>query len=201
MVKRASDPVDEILDSFLGEGPVEVDGLVIEEALAWISTTPQRGAMGRRWSLFRALAVAAALVLLVTGGLVVGQLTTPHPVPSPSASVLPSAEAWPSGGLVPDSLARSWARTNRDPGGLSISLSLGGNAYSFANGSEHHGGKVVVDGDRLLLFDGDGCVALPGGIGEYRWTLSGDGVLSLQLIQDPCPRADSLGDSTWDRMR
>ena len=121
---------------------------------------------------------------------------------SPSGG--PSHATWPSGQPVPATLSGTWQAHNAEAGTFRASLILNGNGYRVGGGggSLFNSGNVVMQGDKMLFFNGSGCgLAPPAGVGTYRWSLSGSGTLSLQLVGDSCGRVGDLGDSTWDRIR
>jgi uncharacterized protein YjlB len=59
---------------------------------------------------------------------------------------------------------------------------------------------VVVNGDEIDFFNGDQCgIPLPGGIGRYRWMVSGDVLVLSALNDDPCGRSEDLADIQYQR--
>ena len=61
-------------------------------------------------------------------------------------------------------------------------------------------GNVVVNADEIDFFNGDQCgIPLPGGVGRYRWTLSGALLHFAALSDDPCGRTEDLADQNYQR--
>lgn len=99
---------------------------------------------------------------------------------------------------MPSSLAGTWYHPLH-----STEVNLSGNEYRVTqtDPANHAEGNVVVDGDEIDFFNGNGCgVLLPGGIGRYRWKLQDSGSVHFTALnQDPCGRADILENATWTR--
>ena len=111
-----------------------------------------------------------------------GSAITPAASASPS-SPTPSAapSGWPTGDPVPAAPAGTWYRSGE-------TLIFSGNTYSFPTAAGA-GGNVVVNGNEILFFNGSTCgLFLPGGIGRYSWTVSGESLNFVALARDPCGR-------------
>jgi hypothetical protein len=86
-----------------------------------------------------------------------------------------------------------------------VQLTLDGNDYKLqgyhnAGFGEAANGNVVVNGDEIDFFNGDQCgMPLPGGVGRYRWTLSGELLLFATLNDDPCGRREDLAARHYQR--
>jgi hypothetical protein len=145
--------------------------------------------------------LAAALLILVLAAVAVvtflelrysalqsapaGALTTP----SPSA---------PLGGPVPAELDGAWKQVATDP---TVVMILTGTDVSTAGPLGSGVGKVAVNGSEIDFYNGTECnIALPGGIGKYRWRISAGLLTFSPLNSDPCPRAPYLADPKgWQR--
>jgi hypothetical protein len=97
---------------------------------------------------------------------------------------------------VPKELEGLWYD---DPKATEVTLS--GNTYTVKQPANHARGNVVVNGDEIDFFNGDGCaIPLPGGVGRYRWKLEGSsGVHYVPLNDDPCGRVELLDNISWSR--
>jgi hypothetical protein len=138
------------------------------------------------------LLIALVALIVLIGGVACGSGGAAHsPSPSPSA---------PPGNPVPAQLDGAWIQV-ADP---SIVLILTGTYYSSAGpallGSSTHG-NVAVNGSEIDFYNGSLChTPLPGGIGQYRWTISGGLLTFSPLNSDPCPRAPYWADPKgWQR--
>ncbi|MGI8999637.1 MAG: hypothetical protein ACR2GO_08015 [Candidatus Limnocylindria bacterium] len=136
------------------------------------------------------LILAALLVAIVVGWLVIGPLILPDPVPAaPGAS-----------------LDGRWTRTPEAP--LATTLTLDNSMYALSGDLAFNGsGRLAIDEDELSLMADPGC---PDAIGRYQLEL-GDidrygllpenraQIMSLMLIEDDCAdgaRAATLVE-TW----
>ena len=141
--------------------------------------------------------VAASLLCGACGGAVTAT-SSPSPInviSSPSPSLLP-------GQPVPSQLQGDWFFHRGDGW---VQLTLDGNQYTLQG--YHNGrfgaaanGNVVVNADEIDFFNGDQCgIPLPGGVGRYRWTLSGALLHFAALSDDPCGRTEDLADQNYQR--
>jgi hypothetical protein len=114
--------------------------------------------------------------------------------PSSVASV-PGA-AWPQGAAVPAELSGVWYFPLH-----SSQITLRGTEYEVVQSVLHASGNVVVNGDEIDFFNGSGCgLALPDGVGRYRWSLKSANELQFTALDaDPCGRVDILAGATWTR--
>ena len=169
---------------------------------------------GRCWRVSRAIALLLGLasVFLVSS---CGQPTSSAKLPATAAAPSP-----PPGGPLPALLLGDWymampaavieARTGvscpSPPTAENCFFQLTlmastEHAYFVASpGVEDLGlADVVVNGDEIDFFNGVYCgIPLPGGIGRYRWGLTG-GLLYLTNISDPCTRAHFFSYQGWSR--
>jgi hypothetical protein len=135
------------------------------------------------------LILAAMLVAIVVGWVLIGPLILPPPAPVAQATGLDGR----------------WTRTPEDP--LATTLDLSGTTYSLEGAIAFAGaGRAARDGDDILLTDDSAC---PDAAGRYAVEL-GDvdrfGLLpehraqtmTLAPVSDSCDaRADALGGATW----
>jgi len=101
---------------------------------------------------------------------------TVHPtIVSPTVKATP-----PPGGPAPAALQGQWVQPDvKGAGRLVIRRD------SWVWGGAR--GELVVNGDEVDFYNGNYCgIRLPGGVGRYRWSISG-GLLSFTLLAaDPC---------------
>jgi hypothetical protein len=135
------------------------------------------------------LILAAMLVAIVVGWVLIGPLILPPPAPEAQATGLDGR----------------WTSTPDAP--LATTLALSGTTYSLEGATGFAGaGRAVRDGDEILLTDDPAC---SDAVGRYAVEL-GDvdrfGLLpehraqtmALGLVSDPCDaRAGALGGATW----
>ena len=99
---------------------------------------------------------------------------------------------------MPSSLAGTWYHPLH-----ATQVNLSSNEYRVVqtDPANHAEGEVVVNGDEIDFFNGSGCgLALPDGIGRYRWTLQGSGSVHFTALNhDRCGRVDILENATWTR--
>jgi hypothetical protein len=98
------------------------------------------------------------------------------------------APTQPPGGPVPAQLIGDWVlmplAANPDS---DVDLIVNATTFSFSNSGETTFGKLVVNGTEIDFFNGDGCgLALPDGVGHYRWTLQAGVLYFSALGEDPC---------------
>jgi hypothetical protein len=142
--------------------------------------------------------IAASLVAAGCGGSTTANTKSPsQPTSSPSPSASP-----PSGGPVPAELQGDWFYHRADGW---VALSLNGEQYGLKGIQNPRfgapaAGSVVVNGDEIDFFNGDQCaIPLPGGVGRYRWTVSGDVLVLSPLNDDACGRSEDLADTHYQR--
>jgi hypothetical protein len=72
-------------------------------------------------------------------------------------------------------------------------LTLTATTYRMRSPDSSSVAGVVVNNDEIDFFNDDygGCSKLPGGVGRYKWTVTG-AVLNLTLISDPCVTGPSV---------
>ena len=76
-----------------------------------------------------------------------------------------------------------------------VVMILSGSDFALAGNLISGVGKVAVNGSEIDFYNGTGCgLALPGGIGKYRMTISGGLLMFSPLNSDPCPRAGNMAD-------
>jgi hypothetical protein len=142
--------------------------------------------------------IAGSLMAAACGGSSTANSKSPGlATPNPSTSASP-----PPGGPVPAQLQGDWFYHRADGW---VQLTLNGEQYGLRGIQNPHfgapaAGSVVINGDEIDFFNGDQCgIPLPGGIGRYRWTVTG-GVLALSpLNADPCGRSEDLADTQYQR--
>jgi hypothetical protein len=124
-----------------------------------------------------------------------------YPTSSSEQGNFPPQAAKP-GGPVPDLLQGDWFFHRSDGW---VQLSLNAEQYSL-RGIQNPGfgapaaGNVVANGNEIDFFDGDQCgIPLPGGIGRYRWTVSGKLLQLMPLNDDPCGRSEDLAGISYQR--
>jgi hypothetical protein len=63
-------------------------------------------------------------------------------------------------------------------------------------------GDLVVNGEKVAFFNAQICgLALPDGVGRYRWTVKGSRLRFTPVDDDPCGgRAAILADETYERV-
>ena len=76
-----------------------------------------------------------------------------------------------------------------------VVMILTGTHYALSGGGATGAGNVAVNSSEIDFYNGTACnIALPGGIGKYRWTNSAGLLTFSPLNSDPCPRASNLAD-------
>ena len=145
-------------------------------------------ALQTRWSKmgFRFTAGVALVALAVA---ITAAIFAIHSASTNSAPAAPPAA--PRGGPVPAQLVGAWKEV-ADPGVVMI---LGGTDFALSGNGLTGIGKVAVNGSEIDFYNGSACnIALPGGIGKYRWTISAGSLTFTPLNSDPCPRAPNMVD-------
>ncbi|HWW09154.1 MAG TPA: hypothetical protein VNY76_02800 [Candidatus Acidoferrales bacterium] len=167
--------------------------------------TPSRRTSGARRAVTSALAfaaVAAALFLIVfgVGHVLVQRHGTPATLqPSARATATPAVSP-PPGGPVPARLNGNWVSPaptgNPDD---AAHLILQGAKFEIQTSGGFSFGMVAVNGNEIDFFNGDVCrIPLPGGVGRYQWTLSGNSLHLTPLNIDPCGgRTRPLANATY----
>jgi hypothetical protein len=128
-------------------------------------------------------------VIVLLSAVACGAGAAQSPGPSPSA---------PRGGPVPFELDGAWKEVADPP---PVFMILSGTDYSSAGFGGSGKGNVAVNGSEIDFYNGSVCdLALPRGIGKYRWMISGGLLMFTALNSDPCPRASYLTDPKgWQR--
>jgi hypothetical protein len=145
-------------------------------------------ALQTRWSRmgFRFTAGVALVALAVA---ITAAIFAIHSASSNSAPAAPPSA--PRGGPVPAQLDGAWKQV-AEP---SVVIILTGTNYALSGGGLTGAGKVAVNGSEIDFYNGSACsIALPGGIGKYRWTISAGVLAFTPLNSDPCPRDPTLAD-------
>jgi hypothetical protein len=149
-------------------------------------------ALQTRWSKM-GFRFAAGVALVALGAAITAAFFAIHSAPSNIAPAAPPAvsPAVPQGGPVPPSLYGAW-REVADP---AVVMILAGTDFALSGNGLSGVGKVAVNGSEIDFYNGTGCgLALPGGIGKYRMTISGGLLMFSPLNSDPCPRAGNFAD-------
>lgn len=132
------------------------------------------------------------LVLAVTVGVTFLELRHAAQQSAPAGAVTNPSLSTPRGGPVPLQLDGAWKEV-ADP---SVVMILTGTNVALSGGGLTGAGKVAVNGSEIDFYNGTACaIPLPGGIGKYRWTITGGLLKFIPLNSDPCPRAGNLADS------
>lgn len=102
--------------------------------------------------------------------------------------------------MVPVSIQGDWTTQPSDPGVNRVVLTLMAHNYVLLTLGRSTG-DVVVNADEIDFFNATPCdIPLPGGVGRYRWTLSGVSLRLAPLNDDPCPRSDDLANKTFAKV-
>jgi hypothetical protein len=164
-------------------------------------TVAKVGAARIRW-----VGGGAILMALIAGSLMAAACGG-SPTAKSNSTVLPTSSPSPSAspppcGPVPAQLQGD-RFYHRDDGW--VQLTLNGEQYGLRGVQNPHfgapaEGSVVVNGDEIDFFNGDQCgIGLPGGIGRYRWTVTGGDLALSPLNEDPCGRSEDLADIQYHR--
>jgi hypothetical protein len=142
---------------------------------------------------------AGVLILVLTAAAVVTFLELRYSAPwsAPAGAITSPSPSPPRGGPVPAQLDGAWKQV-ADP---TVVMILTGTDFSSAGPAGSSAGKVAVNGSEIDFYNGTRCtIALPGGIGKYRWTISAGLLIFSPLNSDPCPRAPYLANPNgWQR--
>jgi len=144
-------------------------------------------------AVFALVASVIAFFVLAVGHFLSGR--QPAATPTAFARVTP-----PPGGPVPDALNGDWHVITTNPGDQG-DLIFNGSKFQIETTGGVSFGQVAVNGDEMDFYSGTGCgIALPGGVGRYRWNLSG-GVLHLAPLGiDPCGgRERAIANSSYTK--
>ena len=110
-------------------------------------------------------------------------------VPTPTA-------APPTGDQAPSLLIGSWYQVASS----TTVLTLTATRYILRDTAEQGNGDIVVNGQEIDFFSGTLCsLALPQGVGRYRWTLQGVHLHLAPLNTDPCGRIGLLTNQTFTK--
>ncbi|MGA7911712.1 MAG: hypothetical protein WB682_03055 [Candidatus Dormiibacterota bacterium] len=132
---------------------------------------------------------AAGVALVALGVAITSAIFAIHSASGNSAPAAPPAA--PRGGPVPAQLDGAWKEV-ADP---TVVMILTATDFALSGGGLTGAGKVAVNGSEIDFYNSTGCgIALPGGIGKYRWTNSAGLLTFSPLNSDPCPRAPNLAD-------
>lgn len=155
--------------------PTGMDQRIIRRAQIGATRAPNRSWLSQA-------AGAAALAVLAVGiglGILYARShASPagHP-PTLRTSTSPTP-APPPGGPAPAELQGQWVDTS---GGGRLVIRPDSWVWGGARG------ELVVLGDEIDLYNGRTCgIRLPGGVGRYRWSISGGLLRFDQLAPDPC---------------
>jgi hypothetical protein len=144
------------------------------------------------------LAATVLIVVLATAAIVTFlELRFSDVGMAPAGAITRPSPSPPQGSPVPAQLDGAWKQV-RDP---TVVMILTGTDFSSAGPAGSSAGKVAVNGSEIDFYNGTLCtIALPGGIGKYRWTISAGLLIFSPLNSDPCPRAPYLADPKgWQR--
>jgi hypothetical protein len=110
-------------------------------------------------------------------------------VPTPTA-------APPTGGQAPSLLIGSWYQVASS----TTVLTLTATGYILRDTAEQGHGDIVVSGQEIDFFSGTLCsLALPQGVGRYRWTLQGIHLHLAPLNNGPCGRIGLLTNQSYTK--
>jgi len=141
--------------------------------------------MGSR---FTAGVALVALVVAITAAIFAIHSATSNGAPAAPAAAAPAA---PQGGPVPATLVGAW----KEVATPTVVMIMSGTDFALSGGALTGVGKVAVNGSEIDFYNGSGCgLALPGGVGRYRWTFAAGLLTFTPLNTDPCPRANNMGD-------
>ena len=134
----------------------------------------------------RALLVLVPSCLLVgCGGVTHSASATPHSAALALGTPTPPAASPPPGGPVPVQLLGNWQLGPDSTD--AIDLVLHAHTFSFVTSGDINFGDIVVNGNEIDFFNGDGCgLVLPDGVGRYNWSLQSSVLHFMPLNQDPC---------------
>jgi hypothetical protein len=169
--------LDGRLRSYLQERASEPMPIGMEQRIIRHGHEGSGGSPRRSW-LWQA-AGAAAIVLLALGiGLSVLYSRSQASPARHSVPITSPTPAPPPGGPAPAELRGQW----RPPDG-SAHLFIQPNGWVWGDAN----GEFVVLGDEIDFYNGKYCgIRLPGGVGRYRWTISGGLLRFTPLAPDPC---------------
>jgi hypothetical protein len=195
--------IERALDDYYVDGRYDLSDSALDEALATISTTPQRRVLHAPWRTRHMpvlLRVAAAVALLAAalgaGYLIGGNRSDPAPEPPTETSTdtvqlkttldgyysadRPASFGLPAGEY--DLIIGS------PPGGPLMALGPAGEDILVGN--------VTADGKQATLARTDRCSAE----GTYRYLLAADGrTLTIETVGDACADRQTLLEGSWDR--
>jgi hypothetical protein len=114
-----------------------------------------------------------------------------------SSTPPPPAATTPPGGPAPAQLLGDW-RLGPNASNA-IDLALYASTFSFTTSGDVNLGDIVVNGNEIDFFNGDGCgLTLPDGVGRYTWNLQNNVLHFTPLNQDPCGmRSGHLADQSY----
>ena len=118
------------------------------------------------------------------------------PTVAPTRTPQPTPELLP-GSPVPSELEGYWWYDLRG-----LTMWLRDYQYNLDQVDQSLSGNVVVNGDEIDFFNAGPCgIPLPGGVGRYRWTITGNELLLTSIEYDPCGRREYLSNVTFVRRR
>ncbi|HZM72461.1 MAG TPA: hypothetical protein VFC71_03720 [Candidatus Polarisedimenticolia bacterium] len=203
--------IERVLDAWFEPGPTEMPDRLFDDVLARVDRLPQRRipltlrfpAMDSR---IRWLALAAAALVVVVGGLALIKPPDANvgtsPTPSPTESSTPSGPL----GVTPAALQHRFIGPLRSveglPDGPISHVVVSGRILVYDNGT---GGllrsQAGVEGDELILRNDApniGCEA--GNEGRYPFSISpGGSILTIQAGSDDCAARLAAVPGTWQR--
>jgi hypothetical protein len=154
---------------------------------------PHHGVSGSAGRRLRGVPSGAFLLLLLPcllvacGGANPTTTATAHASATASRTPTPAASP-PPGGPAPVQLIADWELTPfaSNPNNA-VDLIVNATTFSFETSGDTNFGDLVVNGTEIDFYNGDGCgLALPDGVGRYRWSLQGAALSFAPLAQDPC---------------
>jgi hypothetical protein len=215
----ASRDSDRLVRAWLDLMPSEAPDRVVDAVLQAVETTPQVrppfGAALRRplpMNRLSIAAIAAAIVVVFAGALVLTRFTPPpngasSPTPGTTAGPATPTPTGAAGNALPTALRGVWLSSNRAIGGLpsvaGTALHIGPDSIALTPSSENNRNLIAVgassSGSTLTIDTSPGPSddCQPGQTGTYTYALSASGQTLTIGGEDECAQRAHLFGGTW----